>query len=65
MASVQLIGTAWTVWNMARKRFGPVGALLVTAAVIAGLVYLRPRLTEKFPALEAVVGDAKREQASE
>lgn len=51
MRPVQLLGTAWTVWKLARRRLGPVGAVLVTAAVVGGLVYLRPRLAGKIPAL--------------
>lgn len=64
MAPVQLLGTAWTVWKLARKRFGPVGALIATAVVVGGLVYLAPRLTDRFPALAAVIGDSGRENPS-
>jgi len=64
MAPAQLLGTAWTVWKLARKRFGPVGALIATAVVIGGLVYLAPRLTERFPALAAVIGNPARENSS-
>lgn len=57
MVSIQLLGTAWTVWKAATTRVGPVGGFLVTAAIIGGLVYLRPWLTENIPAVAAVVGD--------
>ena len=64
MISLQLLGTAWTVWNLARRRVGPVAALLVTAVVIGGLVYLRPRLAERFPALaEAILNVGRGEDA--
>ncbi|GAB7011684.1 hypothetical protein JCM31271_36270 [Halorubrum trueperi] len=55
MVPIQLIGTAWTVWKLARRRVGPVGALLITAVIIGGVVYLKPRLAEKVPALAAIV----------
>lgn len=60
MISIQLLGTAWTVWKLARRRVGPVGALLVTAVIIGGLVYLKPRLAEKAPALAGLIEDAER-----
>jgi hypothetical protein len=60
MISLQSLTTAWTIWNLARKRVGPVGALLVTAVVIGGLVYLEPRLARKAPALADVVEGAER-----
>lgn len=65
MISLQLLGTAWTVWNLARRRVGPVGALLVTAVVIGGLVYLSPRLGERFPALAGAVMDVERGEDAE
>lgn len=64
MAPLQLLGTAWPIWKIARRRFGPVGALIATAVVIGGMVYLTPRLREKFPALAAITGNAKRETLS-
>lgn len=57
MALIQLIGTAWTVWKIATKRVGPVGGFLVTAAVVGGLVCLKPWLTENAPVLAGLVGD--------
>lgn len=64
MVPIQLLGTAWTVWKLARRRFGPVGALLVTAAIIGGFVYLRPRLAEKAPGVAGVIEDAGRVEVS-
>lgn len=60
MIPIQALGTAWTVWKLARRRVGPVGALLVTVVIVGGLVYLRPRLAEKAPGLAAVVEDTER-----
>jgi len=65
MAPLQLLGTAWTVWKLARKRLGPVGALVVTAVVIGGMVYLTPWLAKKFPALAGIAKNAKREKRSD
>jgi hypothetical protein len=62
--SLQLLGTAWTVWKMARRRLGPVGAVIATAVVIGGMVYLRPWLAQKFPALATAVSDAPVEERS-
>lgn len=62
---LQLLGTAWTVWKLASRRVGPVGALLVTVVAIAGMVYLTPQLTKKFPALAAIAGNPKRETLSD
>jgi|GEM_PF-2792713 hypothetical protein len=64
MVSIQLLGTAWTVWKLASKRVGPVGGLIATAVVIGGLVYVTPRLAEKSPALASVLTDANRENLS-
>ncbi|WP_050032410.1 hypothetical protein [Halorubrum halophilum] len=65
MASLQLLGTAWTVWKLASKRVGPVGAVLVTAVVIGAMVYLTPWLAGKFPALAGIAKNAKREKLSD
>jgi hypothetical protein len=56
-ARLQFLGTAWTVWKVATKRVGPVGGVLVTAVVMGALVYLKPWLTEKIPALEGIIGN--------
>lgn len=53
MRSLELLGTGWTVWRIARRRVGPVASLLVTAGVLAGLVYLRPRLADALPGTSA------------
>jgi hypothetical protein len=65
MASLQLLGTAWTVWKLASKRVGPVGAVLVTAAVIGGMVYLAPWVARKFPALAGLAANRKPEQPTD
>jgi hypothetical protein len=59
--SIQLLGTAWTVWKMARKRVGPVRALIVTVAILGGIKYLKPRVAAKFPSLATVVTETNRE----
>lgn len=64
MVSLHLLGTAWTVWKLASKRVGPVGGLIATAVVIGGLVYVTPWVAERYPALAAVVTDAKQETHS-
>lgn len=64
MVSLQLLGTAWTVWKLASKRVGPVGAVIATVVVIGGLAYVKPRVAERYPELAAVVTDAKRENHS-
>lgn len=56
-SQLQLLGTALTIWKVASKRAGPVGGALATVAIVGGLVYLRPWLIEKVPALSAVVGE--------
>lgn len=58
MVPIQLLGTAWTVWKVARGRFGRVGALVATALIIGGMIYLTPWLAVKSPALAAVVRKA-------
>ena len=55
MVSLRLLGTAWTVWKVARKRFGLVGAVIATAIVLGGMVYLMPVLAVKYPAIAAIV----------
>ncbi|WP_418285072.1 hypothetical protein [Halorubrum sp. DTA46] len=55
MVSVQPLGTAWTIWKVARKRVGPVGASIATVAILGGMVYLAPWLAVKYPAIAAVV----------
>lgn len=55
--TLQLLGTAWTVWKVASKRVGPVGGALLTVAVLTGIVYLRPWLAENVPALAGIVGE--------
>lgn len=59
MTLFQLLSTAWMVWKIATKRVGPVGGLVVTVAVMGGLVYLRPWLAENVPAVGRIVGDTE------
>ena len=62
-SQIQLLSTAWMVWKLATKRVGPVGGLVVTVAVIAGLIYLRPWLVENIPAARRFVGDTSRSES--
>lgn len=64
MFRLRLFGTAWTVWKVARKRFGPVGALIATAVILGGMIYLTPWLAVKYPAIAAVVKKATRGKLS-
>lgn len=58
MGLIQLLTTAWTVWKVATKRFGPAGGFIITVVVIGGLIYLRPWLAENVPAVGRIIGDA-------
>lgn len=57
MGLIKFLTTAWTIWKLATKRVGPVGGFIVTAAIIGGLVYLKPWLDENAPAVSKLVGD--------
>lgn len=63
MLPLQLLGTAWTVWKLARRRVGPLGALIATVGILGGMVYLTPWLAAKFPALAAIVTDTNRDRS--
>jgi hypothetical protein len=55
MSLLKLLGMVWTAWKVAAKRFGPAGGLVVATAVVAGYVYLKPWITEHYPALGRIV----------
>jgi len=55
MSLITLLGTLWTVWKFAAKRFGPVGGFVVAVVFVASYAYLEPWLTERVPALERIV----------
>lgn len=52
---IKLLTTAWTVWKVATKRVGPVAGFVVTGAVIASVVFLKPWLDEHAPAVARIV----------
>lgn len=51
---LNLLSLAWVTWKLGAKRFGPLGATLLTAAVLAGYyLVVREYLEENHPELEA------------
>ncbi len=55
MSLIKLLGTVLTAWQIAARRFGPVGGFVVAAALVTGYVFLKPRLAERAPMLTGPV----------
>jgi hypothetical protein len=51
VGTLELLGLAWSAWQLSVKRVGPAGAAVVAVLAVVGFVLLRDYLEAEYPGL--------------